>query len=231
LGGRRSVGRPLLAVAALAAIAGAMMALLIALSQGESHTAAELKVQRSQLALLSRQLLQVKEPLRREIASSRAVWSSIAKGLPEHPDVALLQGVRIANDAAQALPAPAFLEVRHELIGPAERISSLFHSFELLTQRGWAHIDQAVATLSRGPASVASFERLNAGLYIDSVYDGSFDASLIGERVLNSYKRLGGGPAFGSSLTPAQVSSIATTYSPAAIRLTPHLWRELLAQR
>lgn len=207
------------------------VALILTLSQGESHSAAELKVQRSQLALLARQLLQAQGPLQREVSSSRAVWRSIAKGLPAHPDATLAQRASIADGAAQALPAPAFLEVRHELIGPAERISSLFHDFQLLTQQGWAHIDQALVALRSGPASLASFERGNAGLYIDSVYDGSFDASLIGERVLNSYKRLGAGPAFGGSLTPTQVSSIATIYSPAAIRLTPHLWRELLAQR
>lgn len=230
MGGRLSRGRPLLVLAALLAVVAIAVAIAVTLSQGETHTAAELRVQRSQLALVSRQLLQVRPQLQREVISSRAVWRSIARGLPSHPDTLLGQRVSAANSAAQALPTPAFLEVRHEFVGPAERISSLFHDFELLTQHGWAHLDQAVGALRRGPVSVADFERANAGLYIDSVYDAHFDASLIGERVLNSYERLGAGPAFGSSLTPAQVKSIALTYSPPETRLTPHLWQELLAQ-
>lgn len=218
-------------VAAIAAI-GALTALLaILLSGPESHTPLELKLQRSQLALVSAQLGALEQPLQREVIATRAVWHSIAKGLPAHPGPRLAAQISAAHAAAEALPAPAFLEYRHKLIGPAWRISTLFQEFELLAKHGWAHVDQATGALRHGPAAAASFERANTGLYIDSIYDGHFDASLIGERVLNSYKRLGEQRAFGSSLTPAAVRSISLSYSPKAMRLTPHLWQELLAQR
>lgn len=180
---------------------------------------------------MSAQLAALEQPLQREAIAARAVWRSIAKGLPAHPGPRVAAQISAAHSAAEALPAPAFLEYRHMLIGPAGRISTLFQEFELLAKHGWAHVDQAAGTLRHGPAAAASFERANAGLYIDSIYDGSFDASQIGERVLNSYKRLGEQHAFGSSLTPSRVRSISLAYSPRALLLTPHLWQELLAQR
>lgn len=215
----------------IAAIGALVVLLAILVSQPESHTSLELKLQRSQLALVSAQLEQLEQPLQHEVIATRAVWHSIAKGLPAHPESRLASQISIARAAAEALPAPPFLQYRHKLIGPAGRISSLFYEFEMLAKHGWAHVDQATGSLRHGPAKVASFERVNAGLYIDSIYDGHFDASLIGERVLSSYRRLGEQHAFGFSLTQARVRSIALAYSPNAIRLTPHLWQELLASR
>jgi hypothetical protein len=173
----------------------------------------------------------LEQPLQREVSATRVVWHSIAKGLPAHPGPRLAAQISAAKAAAELLPAPAFLQFRHRLIGPAGRIASLFYEFELLAKHGWAHVNQATGTLRHGSATLASFERTNAGLYIDSIYDGHFDASLIGERVLSSYRRLGEGHAFGSSLRPAQVRSITLAYSPDAIRLTLHFWQELLASR
>lgn len=216
---------------AIAVIGALVVVAAILLSQPESHSPLELKLQRSQLALVSHQLAGLEQPLQREAIATRAVWHSIAKGLPAHPGPRLAAQVASASAAAEALPAPAFLQFRHELIGPAGRIASLFYQFELLAKHGWAHVNQATGSLQHGPLAAASFERANAGLYIDSIYDGHFEASLIGERVLSSYRRLGEQRAFGSSLTPAQVRSISLIYSPEAIRLTPHLWQELLAQR
>lgn len=216
---------------AIAAVGALVLLVAILLSQPESHTPLELKLQRSQLALVSTQLEQLEQPLQREVIATRAVWHSIAKGLPARPGGRLAAQISAAQAAAEALPGPAFLQFRHKLIGPAGRIASLFYEFELLAKHGWAHVDQATGSIQHGPATAASFERANAGLYIDSIYDGHFDASLIGERVLSSYRRLGEQHAFGSSLTPARVRSIALAYSPNAIRLTPHLWQELLASR
>jgi hypothetical protein len=150
--------------------------------------------------------------------------------MPAHVGSKLAAECSAASAFAAAVPTPQFVEIRHELLGPATRIATLFHEFELLVQRGWAHVDQTTASLREGATGAARFERANAGLYIDSVYDGNFDVSLIGERVLHSYERLGAAKAFGASLTPAEVRSIAAVYSPSADRLTPHLWRQLLAQ-
>jgi hypothetical protein len=224
--------RPALPIAAaLLATVAIVVAIVIWQSLPEEHTAAELALQRSQLTLISHQLLPLEHTVQSEALAARATWPSIAAGLPAHPGPRLIQRAAAANATAQALPTPAFVGIRHELIGPGERIATSFDDFELLTRRSWAHVDQALAALQRGPASVANFERANAGLYVNSLYDAHFEASLIGEHILNTYRRLGGPQAFGSSLTRAQVHSIYVTFSPQNLRLTPHLWKQLLAER
>lgn len=214
----------------LAALIGVLAILAVALGGGESHTQAELALQRAHLALVSRELLQAQDALQREVSATRAAWPKLAGGLPARPSSGLAAEAAAAAAAAQAIPTPAFVQERHELTGPAQRIATLFDDFLLLVQRGWGHTHQTIDALLGGSASAASFERVNAGLYIDSIYDGNFFVSLIGERVLHSYERLGGASSFGSSLTLAEVESIVSAYSPAADRLTPHLWRALLAQ-
>lgn len=223
--------RPLAIVGAIVLVAGVVAVLLLLLLSGEeTHTPAELALQRSQLALVSRQLLQVEAPVAREVAHARMAWPSLAEGLPARASSALGRRVAAANGAAEAVPTPPFLEVRHELIGPAERISTLFHNFEVLAQHGWAHLDQAVGAMQHGSRQVAAFERANSGLYIDSIHDGHLAISEIGEKVLHSYERLGAGAAFGASLTPRQVSSIVAAFSPQADQLSPRHWRELPPQ-
>ena len=59
-------------------------------------------------------------------------------------------------------------------------------------------------------------------LYIDSVYDGHFDASLIGKSLLKGYTELGGSAAFGGTLSEAEVQALARAYSPEAEQLHPH---------
>jgi hypothetical protein len=215
---------------ALAALIGVLAILAVALRGGESHTQAELALQRAHLALVSRQLLQVQDAMQREVSAARAAWPKLASGLPGRPSIGLATEAAEAAAAAQAIPTPAFVQERHELTGPAQRIATLFDDFLLLVQRGWDHTHQTIAALRGKSVPTASFERANAGLYIDSIYDGNFFVSLIGERVLHSYERLGGASSFGASLTPAEVESIVSAYSPGADRLTPHLWRALLAE-
>lgn len=214
----------------MAVALAAALVLALALPGGETHTRAELALQRSHLSLVSRELLRLEAPVQREVAAARAAWPALAQGMPAHVSARLASETAVATASAEAMPAPAFLTARHELLGPAARIAALFHDFELLVQRGWSHTNQTAGSLRHGPATVAAFERSNAGLYIDGIYDGNFDVSLIGERVLHSYERLGGAHAFGKSLTPTEVSSLAAAYSPQTDRLVPHLWRALLAQ-
>lgn len=223
-------GRPVTIAAGLLATVAIVVAIVIWQSLPEEHTPTELALQRSQLALISHQLLPLENAVQSEALAARAAWPSIAAGLPAHPGPRLAQQVAFARAAAQALATPAFVEIRHELIGPGQRIAAAFGDFELLAQRGWAHVNQAVGALRHGPAAVASFERANAGLYINGIYDAHFEVSQIGEHVLSTYRRLGGPQEFGSSLTRAQVHSIYVTFSQQALRLTPHLWKQLLAE-
>lgn len=216
---------------ALAVIAVAAAALAVAFSGGGEPPPAELALFRAQLAYVSRQLLAKQAPLQRETAAVREVWPQIARGLPARASASLISQVAAANAAARSVPAPPFLEARHGLGGPAARIAADYHDFEALLQQGLSHTRQELEAIERAPdGSLASFERANSGLYIECIYDGSFDASLIGKRVIRSFERMGGARAFGQSLTAEQARQLEETFSPRTFLLKPHLWRQLLAQ-
>ncbi len=70
--------------------------------------------------------------------------------------------------------------------------------------------------------AAARFLRANAALYIYCVYDGHYDLSLIGKVLQSAYRKLGGPPAFGASLTPSQVEALARAYSIPGALLEPH---------
>jgi hypothetical protein len=59
-------------------------------------------------------------------------------------------------------------------------------------------------------------------LYIESIYDAHFGLAQIGKQIPIDYRRVGGAGAFGASLTPAEVGALATSYSEASDRLSPH---------
>ena len=80
----------------------------------------------------------------------------------------------------------------------------------------------AIDQITAGPPTAATFARGNVALYIDAVYDGHFDAALIGKSLLKGYRKLGGAPAFGATLTEAEVEALARAYSPATEQLHPH---------
>jgi hypothetical protein len=83
-------------------------------------------------------------------------------------------------------------------------------------------LSPAVRTqLANASPSAVRFLRANANLYIGCVYDGHYNLSVIGEDLLNAYRRLGGATAFGAALRPAEVESLVRFYSPAAARLAP----------
>jgi hypothetical protein len=75
-----------------------------------------------------------------------------------------------------------------------------------------------------GSASLAqaNFDRENSPLYIDAIYDGHFNLSLLGKSLTSGYEKLGGASAFGAALTQSQVDALAGAYSIAAMRLVPH---------
>ncbi len=80
----------------------------------------------------------------------------------------------------------------------------------------------AVAPDGAASTAAARFLRANAALYIYCVYDGHYNLSLVGKVVQSAYRKLGGAPAFGASLTPSQVEALARAYSIPAVRLEPH---------
>jgi hypothetical protein len=171
--------------------------------------------------LLAHALQRLEVPTRSEVAAARTVWPTLARGLPRGglpPATAL--ALAAAEHRAGALALPWYVTTEAGgLTGPAVAVSGLLKAYAALTPRGWRFI---AAALAPGSAAAASFMRANAGLYIYSIYDGHYDLSLIGKALHDAYRKLGGAPAFGSSLTPGQVEALARAYSIPATRLAPH---------
>lgn len=170
---------------------------------------------------MSRGLRQVETPVHREVASSRAAWPLISNGLPSTLGPALRSAVTTASATANALPEPSFMAHAQELTGPASGIAGLYESYDRLAERGWRLTETTITAIAGGTRQVASFARANSPLYIHSIYDSHYNLSLLGQRLTEGYARLGGPSAFGSSLTQAEVDSLASAYSISAARLEP----------
>lgn len=200
-----------------------VLSLLAGCASGGAHVSShrELALQRAQFTRVSRGLRQVETPVHREVAGSRAAWPLISDGLPSSPDHALQNAVTAAGATASALPEPSFMANAQELTGPAAGIAGLYESYDRLAERGWRLTETTLAAIATGAPQVASFERANSPLYIHSVYDSHYDLSLVGQHLAEGYARLGGPSAFGSSLTQADVDSLASAYSISAVRLEP----------
>jgi hypothetical protein len=160
----------------------------------------------------------------------------VAGGLAASIPQATRRAISTASGNARALVVPGLLRVgkARELTGPAAGIAGLFGPFVRLTERGWTLTGTAIDEIAGGTPTAsgtptvdgtptsARFARENVALYIDAVYDGHFDASLIGKGLLAGYLKLGGSEAFGAKLTAAEVDALARAYSPQAERLDPH---------
>ncbi len=220
LAGVRAAILPALAVLALAA-------LLAGCGSGSSHTStsAELALERAQLVQVSNGLYQLEAPVLREVAASQIAWPAIANGLPATLSSSLQRAVANASTAARALPEPRFVAHVSALTGPASGIAGLYESFSALTLRGWRLTETGIAAILHGTPAAASFARGNSSLYIDAIYDGHFDLSLLGKSLVSGYEKLGGRAAFGASLPPGEVTALAAAYSIPAVRLEPHSGR------
>ncbi len=222
-GSSRSRSRLAPALIALAVLVVAAAATLGVLLKGNAtQTPSELGQQRAGMVLLSSELLAVEHPVAVEMAAARAVWPQIAHGLPAHPSRRLARELAAASASALAVPLPPIVNLVQELAGPAPRLARGFHNFMLLTQRGFGQLSEDAEAIARGPGPAAAFARANANLYIASIYDGTFTISLLGEKVLHTYERLGAEPEFGSALTAKRVERIEAAYSPQADELVPH---------
>jgi hypothetical protein len=164
------------------------------------------------------------------------VWPALAGGLPRSPSPALLPLLSLAERRAAEITLPAVVTTEGALTGPAAGVAGLLKAYTRLTQRGWQFTAAALVTESAGSTlpggggattpAAARFLRSNSVLYIYCIYDGHYDLSLIGKALPSAYHALGGEPAFGGSLTQAQVDGLARAYS--HTRLTPHPSRGLV---
>jgi hypothetical protein len=200
---------------------------LLAGCGGSSSTvtpAAE-RLQREDLVAVVHGLRQAEPSAAREMAAARVAWPLVANGLPATAvPPATRAALSAASGAARAIVLPPLMgeTQARSLTGPGAGITGLFRTFYGLTERGWTLVAAAGEEIDGGPAVAARFARENVALYIDSVYDGHFDAALVGKGLLAGYKKLGGGHAFGATLTQAEVDALAGAYSPASERLHPH---------
>jgi hypothetical protein len=181
-------------------------------------------LQREDFVVISHGLREAEGSARREMAAARIAWPLVANGLPTSIPTRTRVAVATAGRDAQAIvvPAPMSEAQARSLTGPAAGIASLFEPFQRLTERGWTLTGAAADEVASGTPAVARFARENVALYIDSIYDGHFDATLIGKSLLAGYKKLGGEATFGATLTQAEVDALAGAYSPASERLHPH---------
>ena len=208
----------------LSSVVGAAVALAGCGGTGSVKSPAAERLQREDLVSVSRSLRQAESSVQREMTNAKIAWPLVANGLPASIPPATRARVATAAAAAHAIVLPPLMSATQarELTGPAAGIAGLFRPFTKLTERGWTLTGAAIDQITAGPPATATFARENVALYIDAIYDGHFDASLIGKSLLKGYRKLGGGPAFGATLTEAEVNALARAYSPAAEQLHPH---------
>ncbi len=193
-------------------------------ARSSASTPAAERLQREDLVAVSHGLRQAERSVGREMAAARTAWPLVANGLPAKIPPGVRPAVSAASAAARGIVVmPLMSETQaRSLTGPAAGIAGLFGTFDGLTERGWTLTGAASEEIESGSPTAARFARANAALYIDSVYDGHFDAALIGKSLLAGYTSLGGASAFGGAFTQAEVDALAGTYSPATERLHPH---------
>jgi hypothetical protein len=188
----------------------------------EGPSSRELALERAQFKELSAGLRSAEGAVQREVSASRAAWPPIAGGLPQTLPVALRSAVSRAGASAGALPEPLFARNPRRLTGPAAGIASLYESYARLAERGWRLTDAGIRAIVSADPAAASFERQNSSLYIDAIYDGHFDLSLVGKALTSGYEQLGGAAAFGTTLPQNELNALAAAYSIPTVRLTPH---------
>ena len=162
------------------------------------------------------------QAVQREVSASRVAWPQIAGGLPTTLSPALQNAVAAASANAKALPEPPFLANPRLLTGPAAGIAGLYESYERLAERGWRLTEATLSAIVGANPAAAGFARQNSSLYIDAIYDGHFDLSLVGKDLTSDFEQLGGSQGFGAALTQSEVGSLAAAYSISAVRLEPH---------
>lgn len=218
-----------LRVAALLLILGGVASAGVALAgcgstRRVARSPAAERLQREDLVAVGRGLRQAEGSIQQEATTARIAWPLVVNGLPASIPPATRTAVANASKTAQAIVVPPLMSEAQarSLTGPAAGIASLFQPFHRLTERGWTLTQAASDEFTGGSPTAARFARENVALYIESIYDGHFDATLIGKSLLVGYRQLGGEPAFGATLTQAEVNALARAYSPTAEQLHPH---------
>jgi hypothetical protein len=193
-------------------------------SAGEHQTPTSLRLQRADLIAVYDALTKIEPEVRREVQASKRAWPYVLGGVPSHLGAPARATIAAAERQAGSLALPALFQERGsaELTGPASGLAGELRSFELLASRGWKLIDAAIEASEHGSPTAARFALANAALYVECVYDAHFTLAQMGKQVRKGWEKLEGAPAFGSSLTLAEVEALAAVYSEPNFRLYPH---------
>ncbi len=192
---------------------------------GSSHspTPQSLSLERADLIAVFHALERVEPPVRSEAAASKLAWPHVLDGLPAHIGASARRAIDRAGERADALALPVLFRegTSASLTGPASGLADEFRTFSILATRGWELIGAGADQVEHGSPAAARFARANVGLYVESVYDGQFTLAQIGKQARKGWEKLGGAPAFGASLTLAEVEALAGVYSEANFELAP----------
>jgi hypothetical protein len=183
-----------------------------------------LRLQREDLVAVARALSAAAPGVQGEVTATKAAWPLVANGLPRNTSTIARAPIRTATASAAGLKTPALFSEHTigTITGPGSQLAGAFRGFVLLSTRGWQLIGAAIDEIEHGSPTAARFARANVALYIESVYDAHYSLSQIGKQLLGGYEKLGGAPAFGSSLTPEEVTKLVQAYSEVSDRLYPH---------
>ena len=222
---RGALGHQLSARQAALLILSAIALLLAGCGGGTTATPAALRLEREDFLAVSRGLMSARPSVDREVTAAKAAWPLIANGIPADTNAIPRAPIATAETAAAAILAPpVFAEGNAaSLTGSAAKLAGMFNSFSGLAERGWHLTGAAIEQIEHGTPVSARFARGNAGLYIESIYDGHFILAQVGKQVRDGYRALGGPAAFGAALTQAEVDTLADAYSEANDRLHPHV--------
>ena len=184
-----------------------------------------MKLQRQDLAAVSRALAGTQSSVGRAVAATKRAWPLVVNGLPADTGATTRLSIAAAGASAAKVKVPSLLDEAHavSLIGPAAQLAGLFRAYAGLTDRGWKMIAASIEQIEHGRPASARFARDNVALYIESVYDANFTVAQIGKQLRDGYHKLGGPAAFAGNLPEQQVDALASAYSEATDRLHPHV--------
>jgi hypothetical protein len=208
-----------------------LVVLLAALAAGgcggmsNSSSDPAVKLQRQDLAAVSRALAGTQSSVGQAVAAGKRAWPLVVNGLSADMSATPRLAIAAAGASAARVRVPRLLEEAEavSLTGPAAELAGQFRDYVGLTSRGWKMIVASMDQIEHGPRASARFARDNVALYIESVYDGNFTLAQIGKHLRGGYRRLGGPAAFAGGLSQPQVNALASAYSEANDRLHPHV--------
>jgi hypothetical protein len=128
---------------------------------GTAASAAEMRLERSDLVALSRALKDIQGPIASEVAATKRAWPLIANGLPRDAIAIARAPIAAAAQSAASIKLPGLLQEAQAaaLTGPAAPLAGLVRSYILLATRGWRLIGAAIDQIEQGSAASARFAR------------------------------------------------------------------------